>query len=962
MIAPDKTVRDVPASKKDEYIKIGGRPAITVFDNKGVPRWIPEDMKDEFLKPSMGGSLPVDYLKRQSDPSRGEGTYDMEHVGPVPFSKVDLAKKLGYTKFANEDDYRRYRKYLDYSQKAKGKSTPSSEGIFELYGLGGKVEPVPYSQVLDKIKSGYKFPDEDKMYEFRKDYIADRNEGAGSAKSKYNVLDMESILRSGTPSYSAYRVPEGTGSFERWMHQRGMDPVTGIIKTGAGLAAGLENTVRSGLNRLPGLETPETPEARAMRSFAESPDISQEVELGKVVGDIAEFVSGEEVLGALESGGLSALQKIPSIAKVAPKISQMAEDYKKTSSALHWGYDSAKQGMVAGIQTYLHTQDEKAAKEAFLVTAAVSSAFSAGFAGLKKAAPAAKDLFYKTLKVLLNRSEFDVEAIVNKVEGENESIRGKVREAHQQKVAMEGEAKKAIDERTRVRQKVVDNVRARYNKVRDQINKQYDVVRNAVGNATVPTEELANTVRDAKDQDLKGSKDHIPQFESMLKSASDEAEKLAFRDEVCKSAIAGRPYDQLNEIQKQRVDKYVEDNFTPSSDDKGISFDHIRGYRTELYRRAQYLPPGSGDVYRAISRVMGKLDDMAQKMADNANVGDELRRANSDYRKMSEVFHSPSGVKDVRSGQRGSANPLSRMMPKSGVRATEESPANVDLYDATRHLVSSDPDSQERLIKDFVGQPGDIHYSPESEATARELIDSERSVDEATREELSARSSYRSASKAKETVATPDEIHKRRISEIGRVAERYGDVSRFQAALVARTVSGGIVGGLAGVLSPKGSKRNWAAVSGVAGWLAGPKVIAMILESPEIKKEISRVTVEDAYKLASLMKSQPELYKSVKDVIERMEAEAHRSGVISGAKKWEKVFSLIEGRAKTAASVGAYEHVKKEDLEDVEQNVANDSGHVFHVGTFKQYHPNATDEDVEEAKKQARDAGHEVVE
>ena len=944
-------------------------------------------------------------LLQQRPSSQGplQGVYEMVDekgnlFGSVPYGNVESALQEKYS-FKDKSVAATYRKDLEYGRSNHPSVTP--EGVFELVGPDGKTkEKVAYSQVLDKVKNGYIFSDEKNMLDFRGDllwqYNRDRdNSLLGKYSSWLGKTDpkIQNVLNGASQSYVT---PSGLSSFQRFMHERNLDPVTGLLKTGAGLVSGVQDIVTRGENWIAGSEAPDTPAVKALRSFSQSKDASELEQVGKLAGETAEFIGGEEVLGALESGGVAALQKIPSLAKMAPKIAEIASEHKKIASVMHWGYEAAKQGMVAGVQNYIHTQDEQSAKRAFLVAGAAGAAFSAGLNGLIHAPSWAKEKFYKSLTNVLSVSEYDVKAIVNKVVEDNEKALNAYKEKHEAKVGEANLSQKefeeetlrkqkdleaATNERTEKRKNVLENITSRYKKAKSKVNEQFNAVRSAIGPATIPMEMITDAVSKAKDL-LKGSEPSISEFESIIKQARDTSASAVEAEKIAKKSYQ-RSYSELSDQEKKIVDEVVSrtvpvpapsvrheelarelyvkkyENLQPSERENvidelekegietpggsgkppEISFDDLRGFWTELYAKRKGLAgPGKGDVYRAITHVMDEIDKASEEMASNANVGDLFAKARKDFLTTYEAFRSPRGVYRGEFGKSQKPNPIS-------VAMADAMSGRDYLYSATKGFLHNDFNEQEAIINDFVGNPGDIHYDPESRKLIDELKASEEKVKEAQSRRITPPKKAPEFNPPKEKKVTPQTIEMSRRGAARKSAETFGSTSRFQIAMIGRIAVDGLVKGILG--------HPTAGIISALAWLKSPKVIAGLLERPEIIRKLSQVTAEDMRYLVRRNQVSDEVYKAFEEAVKSI-------GKIAKERRQPDPMERLYGALAIVDKVRRDRQSKEE--EQISTDIRSNASHVLSLRVLREKYPDASAEEINNAIEKAKKMNYEVVE
>jgi hypothetical protein len=182
----------------------------------------------------------------------------------------------------------------------------------------GPTIQVPYSKVHSALDQGHLFSDKATLQKYARDHAAD-------------PLDESRV--------------------DQWIDKHPIisGPLQGII----GGARGLAKTV-TGLDK-----TPATRAETELQMFAAEPGHGWRENAGEAVENIGEFMTGEELLGMLGKTGMvmntaEKLKTVTNLANIVDKVPMIGKLLKIGASA-------AKQGTIAGAQTFAKTGDPGAA-------------------------------------------------------------------------------------------------------------------------------------------------------------------------------------------------------------------------------------------------------------------------------------------------------------------------------------------------------------------------------------------------------------------------------------------------------------------------------------------------------------------------------------------------------------------------------------------------------------------------
>src|ERR1700677_359590 len=154
-------------------------------------------------------------------------------------------------------------------------------------------------------------------------------------------------------------------------------------------------------------------------------------------------------------------------------------------------------------------------------------------------------------------------AVLDKYQSEKAKIDNDNREGAE-KVAKRQQLEQQVEQQSKALQ---DGIRQADKDARKVGNEKYNTVRQAVKDSTAPPEPIANAVRHAQKEILKGSPENIKQFNELLKREGDEAGPLAIDG---KEIAPDEPGYQIIK------DAYTESGLLHL--DKPLTFDDLKGY------------------------------------------------------------------------------------------------------------------------------------------------------------------------------------------------------------------------------------------------------------------------------------------------------------------------------------------------------------------------------------------------
>lgn len=575
----------------------------------------------------------------------------------------------------------------------------SNEGQYQMKDKSGKVVPVSYSHVLDAIHSGHNFVDRQNLAQFARDHAADpnnaehRSDATIAAMSNWNPLKYLASIGAGVMDpligvggevlkvATAFDKPANS-EFETNLQIAAETPAEGVIqKTGA---------VGEQIGEL--FAVPETDIAKA----AKIPKLAKATLTVLEQGVRAAAEQGGQTY--VHSGGDSDATK--SAAETGGAFGAATPIAGAVLKALgSFGSDVGRFFLKVGdMQTGAMTRDTEAANKDIAERAAeirksnaeeVAQAEKDHEAAVEKA-KAVYDQKVKNANAPTERAQAANEFKEQQAQLDHEHAVEKARLDHQQAVAaqQESEAKAAIARRAELATR--SRLAARLQTIRDAavayFKKNYKEVEDVVNKAdpdtgephldesnSVPISDLADAVSDSR-KHIQGSDESIKVFNDITKKIQGvgKAEKAS-----------GLGPEELSSLAPDELAALHKEGGAPQN----IGFSDLKGYYSELGRQlaSESVP---GDVKQAIVALRDKIDDMQQKLANDAGVGVRYRLLRDQYRNYARGFLDYQGPN-------GEASPVARAVRKN------------DAFNATKDFPKMEPEELSHTKQILAGKPTD---------------------------------------------------------------------------------------------------------------------------------------------------------------------------------------------------------------------------------------------------------------
>ena len=195
--------------------------------------------------------------------------------------------------------------------------------------------------------------------------------------------------------------------------------------------------------------------------------------------------------------------------------------------------------------------------------------------------------------------------------------------------------------------------------LRAQANALYSKVSEIMSGASLPSDTIADGVKAAQQEWIRGSPAKVAEFNAMLSTgtpgpelvlADQTAQNMGYKD--FRSAITNpRMRDTLSRALPPDVWQAAIGQGT-----RPISWNDLQGFYEETGAKIAEGPqPGKGDIYKALQQVHQFVGDQMQELARQRGAGPQLRDARSFYRDYMNAFHEPAGPS-------GSGSPVAQVL------------------------------------------------------------------------------------------------------------------------------------------------------------------------------------------------------------------------------------------------------------------------------------------------------------
>ena len=183
--------------------------------------------------------------------------------------------------------------------------------------------------------------------------------------------------------------------------------------------------------------------------------------------------------------------------------------------------------------------------------------------------------------------------------------------------------------------------------LRAKANDLYGAVREKMDGATLPSDTLADGVKAAQAEWIRGSPAKVAEFNAMVSPgqpgpelvlADQTAQNMGYKD--FRTAIS-------NPDIRSTLSRALPPDVWQAAIGQGtrpISWNDLQGFYEETGAKISEGPqPGKGDIFKALQQVHKFVGDQMQQLADTRDVGDQFRAARKFYREYMDAFHEPTG-------------------------------------------------------------------------------------------------------------------------------------------------------------------------------------------------------------------------------------------------------------------------------------------------------------------------------
>jgi hypothetical protein len=403
-------------------------------------------------------------------------------------------------------------------------------------------------------------------------------------------------------------------------------------------------------------------------------------------------------------------------------------------------------------------------------------------------------------------------------------------------------------------------------------NEKYAPVHEAVAqDEGVEIAPLADAVKKAQDQDLKGSPESIRQFNDILhREAAAESELGETRQDIMESQGMRGEYEDLTPSRKGLVDKLTE---LEGVEGAKVKFDDLQGWSTEIgMRLAKRMSKGGqqipGDVLQALQHVKEAIDKQKTAIAERNNVGPALKEADSYWRNFMGTFWDRNSAVNQVYRRVGVLDPEYYSEPFTSGKAAK---TGIDKLRAFDPALAGRIEDLRKQNEEFKGLPkkGKVEEAPELPSPAKQP----------RKPELEAPKQFE-----KPKAPGVEEARQAKRSELAKSAREVGRLSKYDAAILASSVIGPRFG-------------RWEALLIDPALIVARKGIGQLMDRPKISQWLSKPSAED---LRILSEVNPEVQATVKanltDFIRQEESRGHHISIAPELGKWlgKKAAGLVK--------------------------------------------------------------------
>lgn len=888
-LAPDGKVRLIPSNQRDAALRAGGKQVVKMLDPKGTARWIPETEKEAALK--AGGKL----ASAPAAPSASAAPAAPSANATTPASPAPVAP---------------------LTQQLPGRQ----EGTYSLVDKTGHTISIPYSRVPEARQQGYHFADDHTLHTYARDFSADPQHVGHIA----HWLQTQPITN---PAANAGRILAGAGGELENL-------AVGVEKTGRRVS----NVERRALG-LPSVEStmPEI-ERRGLENLelnaAEQPVTGGLEEAGRVGEQVGELAVVPEVELPAAAAEASLLTRAGLIAARTGLSTARGAVEQAGQTLLHGGTgqeteEGAKAGALAGatapavvaagrfaadvgrhfaqvgeIQTgKLVRETQKAnlviAEKAKRVRAVNQTKLADYQKAIDEAeAKAAAVGATAAEKEAAQQAQKEAEAAAARLRHDNELI-------EQERLA----AKRALLSRQQItlQTRLAQRVQTLQKAAQSFFQRNYADIERKVGSRTVPWEELAEAVHDAKPA-IEGSEESIKPFNDIIR----KTKRLAEMEEA--EGLEGLSAEELADLAPDERARLAEHQAESAEGGlaAGASFADLKGYYSEAGRLLA-SPSTPGDVKQALVKFRDLVDGMQQRLADEAGVGSRYKLLRNQYKSYAEGWLDYQGPN--KSGSRVALALKGEDVHNQTKPLADKSLTGPELSRIKQILAGKGDDAATQFIDGEIQLQGGKRepagrYRRDTTKLLDNLRETQRQLEGLPKpkavtpleEGAAVATGSPAAPKTPKTVKSPRllTVPKEKTISPSRLSELRAENLHRRASILNHfgtyVATSGLVGGITALALPGRTDPATAAAHAAEGLMVGavsPYILAKILEKPGVVAALSKPTRKD---LQALMKLPPSARPEVEETLRRLSQEAQRKGLIK-TMPWIRILSGEAGRS-----------------------------------------------------------------
>lgn len=500
-------------------------------------------------------------------------------------------------------------------------------------------------------------------------------------------------------------------------------------------------------------------------------------------------------------------------------------------------------------------------------------------------------------KAAADKAEHEAEVNAARLEHQNQVIK-------QQALVTE----RATRQKTvlQLRNRLATRLFAIQNAAKGYFERNYADIAEKIGNRSVPLEDVADAVHDSLPK-IEGSEESVKPFKDIIS----KLKKLSVGR--AEGGLSEEQMADLDPDEREMLRKDEQEHGTES----GVSFNDLKGYYSEAGRllASESVP---GDVKQALLKFREEIDNMQQKLADEAGVGARYKLLRNQYKKYAEGFLDYQGPNKsgspVAISLKG-ADPYHQTQPLWNPKLQPE-----EISRIRQILAGSNVDASSKFVEGEIPTPsGKMEPAWRYRKDSVKLLDNLReqqakldalpkpkNIEPFDESKIKAKPAKATEPKQPKEIKKPTLLKEPKIQTLtpDQLAERKRQIWEKQVNNLGSfgtwVVMGGLVGGITALFTKSDPERAIEEIvgGGTMGLLA-PHFISRALETPAVTESLTKVTRGDLEKLAKLPPAQRgNIEKSIKELADA----AVKKGMLKrGQIPWYRVLGGEAGKAMSGA-------------------------------------------------------------